>query len=46
MRCVRIRKFLRVKNPQMFDDNWHETFANLEIQVDIKSEILKTGLIH
>ncbi|MEL4024960.1 Ger(x)C family spore germination protein [Lysinibacillus endophyticus] len=38
--------FLRVKNPQMFDDNWHETFANLEIQVDIKSEILKTGLIH
>ncbi|SOC23794.1 Ger(x)C family germination protein [Ureibacillus xyleni] len=36
----------RVKKPEVFDENWHETFSNLDIQVNVKAEILKTGLIH
>ena len=38
--------FIRTKNPEIVDENWHETFANLDIQVEIKTEIFKTGLIH
>ncbi|TSI02609.1 Ger(x)C family spore germination protein [Lysinibacillus sp. BW-2-10] len=40
-----VGNFVRVAKPEMFDENWHETFAELDIAVNVKGKILKVGII-
>lgn len=42
-----IGRFVREKNYKMYDqEEWQDHFANLDINVNVKTKILRVGLIH
>jgi hypothetical protein len=45
--AIGLDRYIRVKNYELFDeDNWQDKFAELEISVNVKTEIVRIGIIH